>query len=65
MNLTETVSVLGPTSLVVVETAADDGVPAGVRKMLVRRRWLGVVACWRENEELNKVSLKIGITSGY
>ncbi|KAK1556760.1 hypothetical protein Q3G72_011596 [Acer saccharum] len=33
VNLTETVSVLGPTSLVVVETVVDDGVPAGGRKM--------------------------------
>ena len=65
MNLTETVSVLGPTSLVVVETVVDDGVPAGGRKMLVGRRRLGVVSCWRENEELNNEGLKIWIKSGY
>ncbi|KAK1548989.1 hypothetical protein Q3G72_012933 [Acer saccharum] len=34
VNLPETVFVLGPTSLVVVETVVDDGVPAGGRKML-------------------------------
>ncbi|KAK1556256.1 hypothetical protein Q3G72_001571 [Acer saccharum] len=57
VNLTETVSVLGPTSLAVVETVVDDRVSARGRKMLVGRRRLGVVACWRENEELNKVNL--------